>query len=346
MSFQSLVNPTNVAQPQKILYISDGPIGNDIWSMPMLNGLISAGQNVEVVTAGFKHDIFPVGAQLHKSIDEVNLNSYDKIILRKGPKNEVPKDRWKTHLDVLNNINPDRLIEVPYNEGWVEGGYRSLSDSDIARQYGAVSIPRALMNLSKEEFEVAPTAPSNTPLYERVTEQAKLEARQHLLEVVCTDGPLVMIYAKTSSDFKNYPEEKWNEVAKKLTTAGCRVVFMGAAGDPQFSNEEKTVGSLVDKKLSLGQGYYLMHNFASIVLAGDTHACHAAAECQTPSLTLFGGSTISDLVAAHSDSSYVITTKEPTPASIEVDKIYKAALKIIHTHGKKQRFFYLQNIED
>ncbi len=105
------------------------------------------------------------------------------------------------------------------------------------------------------------------------------------------DGPLVVLAPTTSWPSKNWPGERYAALGDVLTQRGCRVVFIGAAGEE--ASLEQIAGLMTHRPL-VAAGTLPLRQMAALIaraavlVGGDSAPMHAAAAVGTPYVALFG----------------------------------------------------------
>lgn len=112
---------------------------------------------------------------------------------------------------------------------------------------------------------------------------------------LCDGGSYAVIHACSRWSFKEWPVDRWVEVARQMVQSGMRVVFSGG----KDLRERETVDAIRSK---VGSGTFSiagvcsLHEFgfilgkARVFVGIDTFAMHMASAMQTPSVALFGPS--------------------------------------------------------
>jgi len=148
--------------------------------------------------------------------------------------------------------------------------------------------------------------------------------------VQCKDleDRVVTIQTGAGAADKLYPAENWNDVARQLQQRGCRVVALGAHGDPELDTEwaEDQVGHC-----SLSNSMQWIRSSA-VHLSGDTGTAHIAAAYGVPTVTVFGP-TPSERFRPYGDFATVLSAGFRTN-KVSPEMIVEAATVAMEARGK------------
>jgi ADP-heptose:LPS heptosyltransferase len=102
-------------------------------------------------------------------------------------------------------------------------------------------------------------------------------------------GPYCVIHAGASSFLKQWPAERWAEVARRLEGSGLRVVLSAGPGEGHLLDEIDAVRKFPRHggNLSLPQMWHLLAR-AKLLIAPDTGIAHLGRIVGVPTLALFG----------------------------------------------------------
>ena len=155
--------------------------------------------------------------------------------------------------------------------------------------------------------------------------------RQNMMGFLDPEKLTVTINTGTSMKGKNYPIEKWLDVADELVAAGNRVFLLGGKGDPAppllWRVRRPDVVVLVGK-LSLRNSMALI-SLGDLHLSGDTGTGHIAAAYTVPTLTLFGTMSFPEIGRPYGTRGTVLQSDEPSPAGLSVMNVVSGALEIL-----------------
>jgi ADP-heptose:LPS heptosyltransferase len=101
--------------------------------------------------------------------------------------------------------------------------------------------------------------------------------------------PYCVIHAGASSPLKRWPAGRWSAVARRLESAGLRVVLSAGPGEAQLLDEIDPALELprFGGNLSLAQMWHLLER-AKLLIAPDTGIAHLGRLVGVPTLALFG----------------------------------------------------------
>jgi len=102
-------------------------------------------------------------------------------------------------------------------------------------------------------------------------------------------GPYCVIHAGASSALKQWPADRWSEVAQRLTSLGLRIVLSAGPGEAHLLDEIDAAGIFprFGGNLSLPQMWHLLER-AKLLIAPDTGIAHLGRIVGVPTLALFG----------------------------------------------------------
>lgn len=167
-----------------------------------------------------------------------------------------------------------------------------------------------------------------------------------LLEGVAS--PIVLLVPTAGWGAKEWPAERYGELAYKLRQQGCRVLVNASPHGPDLVTNKVLSTSdhtAIRAACTLPQLIALVRR-ADLVVAGDTGPLHLAAALDTPVVALFGPTDparngpygaraiVLRNPSSQTDHSRHATTEEGLRA-ITTDEVLQAALRQLHDHAAK-----------
>jgi len=137
------------------------------------------------------------------------------------------------------------------------------------------------------------------------------------------EQPDVVISVATNSPVRDYPLEKWTEVAAALSADGHRVAFIGGPGtkSPDFPDGLDLIG-----RHSLRETMGVIAG-AKLHLGGDTGTGHIAAAYGVPTVVIYGPT--NELQYAPAGSSTLALREGQDPAAVSPERVIEAARQLL-----------------
>lgn len=137
------------------------------------------------------------------------------------------------------------------------------------------------------------------------------------------DQPDVVISVATNSSVRDYPPEKWAEVARALAADGHRVAFIGRKGDPipPFSQGLNLIG-----RHSLLETMGVIAG-AKLHLGGDTGTGHIAAAYGVPTVVIYGPTDERQYAPAGSPT--IALREGKCPSAVAPEQVIEAARTLV-----------------
>ncbi len=184
---------------------------------------------------------------------------------------------------------------VPVRVGYTSGGYGSLYTHPVEWTDGnrhAADDHMALLRVLAPDLAGA-EAP---PLYHvpPVPASARERAESALREAGVSPGEYVVVHMTAGSPLREWPREKWRQLAERLTAEGHELVFTGSGALQEEAAAEVSRGLPRCTNLSGRLGWHeFVHALAcaQLVICVETVAAHIAAASGTPCVALWTGIT-------------------------------------------------------
>ncbi|MGH2447626.1 MAG: glycosyltransferase family 9 protein [Chloroflexota bacterium] len=298
-----LQHPSVPPKVRSILVIRLDLLGDVLHTMPAVAGLRSAYPDARITMLTLPYTA-PL-ARLFDQVDEVVELDTNRI---RSPRGLLDPRTWRLYWDAyrrVRGLKPDLCISVCGKTaslcGLVSGasrriGYESeayagtLTEAlaggrfqqailevdyvnDLARAAGASHIPDRLVPAIPE------VASGNM-----VVELQRLGIGVH--------DRLVVIHAgSTNGSAKRWPAPRWGEFAARMSTAGAKVVLVGAGSDAELADIVVQTSGGVARSLvgrtGIGELLAILDR-ADLVVGGDSGPLHLAVALGRPVLALYG----------------------------------------------------------
>lgn len=183
--------------------------------------------------------------------------------------------------------------------------------TDVKGEHAVDRNLRALSALGEFSREARWVMPSLT------AERSRFRRRSARTAVIAT---------ATGHPQKNYPLEKWEEVAGGLLKMGVKAVFIGGPGDSAPQGFEDLCG-----KLSLAESMAAIAE-SEIVLCADTGAGHIAAAYGVPVVSVFGVTEPSTF-APYTKHRAVLRSESHRTEDVSPGEVLSAAASLLELHG-------------
>jgi ADP-heptose:LPS heptosyltransferase len=103
------------------------------------------------------------------------------------------------------------------------------------------------------------------------------------------ERPYVVLHVGASTPLKQWPAERWKQVAEQMRAAKFQIAWSGAASERQVLDEISPAASeaALFGCLDIGQLWHLLHG-ASLLVCPDTGVAHLARIIGVPTVSIFG----------------------------------------------------------
>lgn len=267
------------------------------WAAPMLEGIS------ELYDKCYFADHFMLdrsGRPLIKSIAR-HYKSWRSIVA------EVRSDDYQAAIDcyafLQNNIPLLYACKLPVRVAFTSGAFGPLLTHRIRWKHES----RSLIDYSRDLLRALFTDPSlDQPL--RAYYPAPIALNR------CHGQSYVVVQTGTGNKIKEWPEERWIELARNLSNAGLKVVLAGAGvrereRASRIENAVPTVTNLCDK-LSWDEFVALIAEAAHIVCL-DSSSSHLAAAFRIPSTVIMSGTSDHGQFGPENDRAQILTFATP-----------------------------------
>lgn len=324
--------PSAGRPPRRILVANTAHLGDLVLATCVLPALKSAYPEAEIgfLCGGWNRPLLkghPLLARVH-TIDHWRQNRDGESLARKIRR--YLRTRWRAiaeirtveydaAIDLYSFLYPnvaDALwaSEIPLRIGYTSGGFGAFYSHRIEWRYQRgrhiseyhADLLRALGVGEEHLGRMRPMLASPAP---EVIERIETELRAHGV----VRRAYIVMHVGTGNPLKEWPAEKWRELARRLRAEGHRLVFTGRG-----ERERRLIESIaadLDGCLNLCDAFDLhalaiVIEGARLVVAQDSAAAHLAAAVGTPSVAIWTGIN-SDFWRPMADNSILLTHSVP-----------------------------------
>ena len=277
--------------PDNICIVMMSAVGDAVHVLPVINALKRVNPGARITWI-----LQPGPATLvrgHRSVDEIIIFDRSRGLRAFA---DIARHLSRRRFDLVINL------QVYFKAGIVTGftnapdklGFDRARARDMNWLFTNRKIPRqSVKHVQDQYFEfLAALGVSPEPVEwdlgpwpdERLWQQSFVES---------TDRPIASIVAATSKPEKDWPAERWAEVADALEgDFGMQVVLVGGQSDRELEAERVILGRTVHKPRSeLGSGLRKLVSIldaSSLVLSPDTGPLHMSVALNRPVISLIG----------------------------------------------------------
>ena len=218
---------------------------------------------------------------------------------RRGLTASAGRTEVKAHLKDLRRESYDAVVDLQgeFKSAFIARqarGRRYGYDGASAREWGAHLVYRNKLAVPKGEHSMARMRRLLSQALSYSYDEELIDygiSRDRLPESsLQTEKPYVVFIHSTSWTSKNWPEQYWRELAKRVTVAGLSVVLpWGSEAERERSQKiaEGVANAIVLPKLSISDKASIISR-ATATVGLDTGLSHIAAALDVPSITLYG----------------------------------------------------------
>jgi len=297
----------------RILIIQTAFLGDMILTLPLIDLLRAKGAASELAVIAA-----PAGARLLETQGSVEeIIEFDKREADSGPSGTLRIARAGRTFGADVVLVPHRsfrsaaiaaLIGAAKRIGFDESGGRALLTETVRYRARGHEIERVASLAEPLGVELPP---GRIPFRVRVDETA-----EHGLDARLRDGGVEDRFAVLAPGSrwatKRWPEQRYAELAGRLTESGLGVVIVGGEDDREVS---ACVASLAGTKvldttgsLTLAQWLAVVRR-SSVVISNDSAAAHVAAGVGTPVVAVFGPTAPEQGFAPYTDRSAIVAAE-------------------------------------
>src|SRR4051812_16075526 len=285
--------------PARILLLRLERIGDLVMALPAIADVraLAPGAAIDLVVGSWNRELAGAIASVSsvRTLDAAWLarenGGLGVVSLLKAAR-EWRRDRYDLAINFEPDIRTNLLIAASgaaWTAGFSSGGGGPLLDTAIPYDVTAHTTDNA-RRLVATVLGGQPGAPDTGTL--RIPEAAHLFASRRLAR---TSGPLVGIHVSGGRAIKQWPPERFGEVARGLiSTGGATIILTGTAADRPLVDQ---VASTLPRERVIDAGSDLgLLDLAAVLqrldlfVTGDTGPMHLAAAVGTPIVAVFGPS--------------------------------------------------------
>jgi lipopolysaccharide heptosyltransferase II len=237
--------------------------------------------------------------------------------------------KWKAAL-------PSYLAGIPERVGFV-GEMRFGVLNDV--RFGEKKLPRMIDQCAALAMPRGAKLPKDWPLPELVVAKEETEAWRARVGLKDTGRKVVAVCPGAVGPGKRWPEQRYAELAKKLSGEGLDVWVVGGPGEKNYaqliSANERYARDLTSNDLRNG---ILQLAAANAVVSNDSGLLHVSAAISTPTVGLFGPTSpwhwaplnpISAIIEARWKTPGDNDVRNRTTEDICVDEVFAATMKAL-----------------
>ena len=276
--------------PDRICIVMMSAVGDAVHVLPVINALKRANPATRITWV-----IQPGGAALvrgHRSVDEIIL--FDRS---KG---------WRAFQEIRNELSSRRFdlvinlqvylkagIVTAFTQAPIKLGFDRARARDFNWLFTNRKIPpQPVQHVQNQYFEflTALGVPPNPVVWDLGPWDDEREWRRAFSSSF--DGPIASIVVGTSKPEKDWPPERWAEVADALHDYGMKVVLVGGRSERELAAEQRVMDLTKNKPRSeLGSGLRKLVSIldaSALVLSPDTGPLHMTVALDRPVISLMG----------------------------------------------------------
>jgi lipopolysaccharide heptosyltransferase II len=183
---------------------------------------------------------------------------------------------------------------IPVRIGYASGGYASLYTHAVDWVDGEYHVAQQETSLLRILAPTLPDAAARWYDLPPVPTDASHRAESTLLDAGATPGDYLVVHMGAGSPLKEWPAERWRELAERLTDEGHYLVLTGSGRAEQQRADEVARGRTrcadLTGRLAWPEFVHVLAR-ARLVLCVDTVAAHVAAAVGTPCVALWAAMT-------------------------------------------------------
>jgi len=276
--------------PDRICIVMMSAVGDAVHVLPVINALKRANPATRITWV-----IQPGGAALvrgHRSVDEIIL--FDRS---KG---------WRAFQEIRNELSSRRFdlvinlqvylkagIVTAFTQAPIKLGFDRARARDFNWLFTNRKIPpQPVQHVQNQYFEflTALGVPPNPVVWDLGPWDDEREWQRAFSSSF--DGPIASIVVGTSKPEKDWPPERWAEVADALHDYGMKVVLVGGRSERELAAEQRVMDLTKNKPRSeLGSGLRKLVSIldaSALVLSPDTGPLHMTVALDRPVISLMG----------------------------------------------------------
>jgi heptosyltransferase-2 len=275
----------SVSKP-RILAIRGGAIGDFILTLPAIRLLRETFAHCHLEILGYQH-IATLAAEAGPAAGQTYADAVRSI--EAGPlagffaRNGNLSDEWCAYFASFNQVvswlfDPDEIFEANIKRAGVKNylsAYARIDDQSHATAQLARGLERMALFLDEATARLVPS------------ESAQRSAAVWLRERGAEIGHAVAIHPGSGSAKKNWPVERWREVAERLRAEGRHLLLIGGEADDAALSALSELTPLIARHLPLPVLAALLSQCAGYY-GHDTGISHLAAATGIPATLLFG----------------------------------------------------------
>lgn len=298
----------------RILFVRGGAIGDFILTLPAIKAVREAHPRAHIEILGYKHIAALAEnrfyAEAARSIEYGSLSSF---FARDAELHPELRDYFGSFDLVVSYLyDPDSFFENNLRRS----GVRKILRGPAKIHNGQHSVRQLLRPIEEFGLPVSAIAPR---VYPSTTDR---EFARNFLSVL--PWPICAIHPGSGSEKKNWPIQKWIELANYLLGASSLVVVAGEADAAQadrLEREWKNRAVLMAKNLPLPQLAAVLQN--CVFIGHDSGISHLAAAAGSECVLLFGP-TDPAIWAPLNENARVLRAPDCDLQKLEVDVVREA----------------------
>lgn len=301
-----------IKTPQKIILSNIAHLGDVVLMTSLLPVLKKAIPNIKigVIVGSWSESM----VKNHPLIDHIHFFDHWKVarnsssLLKKMIKTSAMKSRLVTELkkeayDIAvecsfhfpNTIPLTYRAGIPVRLGYISGGFGQLLTHPLPWLPNQGSVANYMLTLIQKFITV-----SDATLKPVLPDTPSLKIPK----------PYIVMHMGSGDAIKEWPLEKWKELAQKLSQDGHFLVFTGKGEREAKMIQEVSCGLNLCDKLSWTECISLVRD-AQALISVDTGIAHVAAAFNTPSVLIFNGIHPLDLWRPLNPNAHSITHPVP-----------------------------------